>query len=340
MTRSTAPRPTRILFLVPLVAGLLILTGLLDASPAVARVPTPGDTGVLVGAVNPSIAFTPDPARQRRRSRVGSLSRTPVDTIGVVSMNAFQDLRPAQARQDALDLTRRSDVDLIGWQEAAGRIRVYRALARHGWSTQVFRNAGGEDAVSWRDATFTFSSSQVMRMHDGLGEGLTAHPFPSRWVTRVSLVDRASGHETTLLNTHVNQHIEVRTDDGFGGWTAGDNARLARRHLATMAPMWRGVTGRYVLGTGDYNFDYRADRRLRPAGGIADRFDAEAVSSYRALGGVAGLPTTHPPTHRYIDYVFSARATLNAGYTRFLDQRVLTGYHSDHRPLLVRLALY
>ena len=83
-----------------------------------------------------------------------------------------------------------------------------------------------------------------------------------------------TGLTVTLLNTHVNQHIE--TGDGFDD---NLNARFAKRHLAQLAGMWDIAQGDVVVGTGDYNFDNADDSAVRPAGGISRRFAGHATSS-------------------------------------------------------------
>ena len=79
-----------------------------------------------------------------------------------------------------------------------------------------------------------------------------------------------------------------------------------------------------------------------PGSGCAERpakaLASVARSSYDVLGGKDLLPT-HPPTGRFIDYVHAARSDLESGDLKFLSQRTLLGFNSDHRPLLVRIAL-
>lgn len=139
----------------------------------------------------------------------------------------------------------------------------------------------------------------------------------------------------TLLNTHLHHAIEQGQ-----GWRPGPNARGARKHLRILAEMWREAPGEVVLSTGDYNWDHRDDVAARPAGGIIDRFEGLATSSFAAL--------SHDylsPTHgtRWIDYVFLADQSRRAGdrgTAQLVRHWVPDGFSSDHRPLLTRLRLY
>ena len=64
------------------------------------------------------------------------------------------------------------------------------------------------------------------------------------------------------------------------------------------------MPGDLVVGTGDFNFDYRDDSRARPEGGISRTQQGHATSSYQVLGldgvrrrsGPAGSTTCGSPT--------------------------------------------
>jgi hypothetical protein len=101
---------------------------------------------------------------------------------------------------------------------------------------------------------------------------------------------------------------------------------------------WEHAPGRWVVGTGDYNVDARVDARLGLPRGPRDELGDLTVPSYARLG-IQGLPPTHPPTGRLIDYVHAKRADLSDGRMRFVSQRVLGNLWSDHNALLVRIEL-
>ncbi|MDN4173788.1 hypothetical protein QWY28_12575 [Nocardioides sp. SOB77] len=262
-------------------------------------------------------------------------------TIGVVSYNALRLLPLERARRDWDRLTARRDVDLIGWQESKSSAfrRLHPQYRSRGWQTWHWPDPDGPIslAVSWRTATFELLDVSFRRMHRGGHPRETTHPFPARWVVTAQLRHRGSGRTVTLLNTHVNQHIETgqRFEDNL-------NARRAKRHLATLARMWDTAPGPVVVGTGDYNFDFADDSRARPAGGITRAFRGRATSSYQALG-LRGLAPTR--NTRWIDYVHLADRSLRTrrdrgGTAQFARHAVLRGYASDHAPLLARVRLY
>jgi endonuclease/exonuclease/phosphatase family metal-dependent hydrolase len=266
-------------------------------------------------------------------------------TIGVVSYNALRHLPLERARRDWDRLTGRDDVDLIGWQESKSPAfrRLYPRYRARGWETWHWPDPDGPIslAVSWRTATFELLDVSFRRMHRGGYPRETTDPFPARWVVTAQLRHRATGRTVTLLNTHVNQHIE--TGERF---ERNLNAKRAKKHLATLARMWDTAPGSVVLGTGDYNFDFADDSRAKPAGGITRAFRGHATSTYQALG-LDGLRPTRKT--RWIDYVFVADRSLRragagarrgSGTAQIARHRVLGGYASDHAPLLARIRVY
>ena len=91
------------------------------------------------------------------------------------------------------------------------------------------------------------------------------------------------------------------------------------------------------MATGDLNVDYTADARVRADGFSADALHGLGIPSYAALP-MADLLPTHPGSGRYIDYVFLDRRTYGER-AAFVSHRVLTGYDSNHRPIVARIAL-
>ncbi|MBE7323967.1 hypothetical protein IEQ44_04800 [Nocardioides sp. Y6] len=280
-----------------------------------------------------------DPAAVVTPGPVPALPGRVVDTVGVASYNVQWRTPRARLRADRDRLTARRGLDLIGWQETnSSQFRELDARYRaRGWETWRWEGPREEGpaalALSWRTRTFELLDVDWVHV-DGARRGL-AEPHPPRWVVRARLRHRASGQTFTLLNTHLAHAIEQGE-----GWRPGPNARSARKHLRILARLWRSTPGDVLLSTGDYNFDHRDDSRARPAGGISDRFDGLATSSFAALGHEHVLPTH---TSRWIDYVFVADRSLregSAGAAQLVDHRVLEGFHSDHRPLVVRLRLY
>lgn len=257
------------------------------------------------------------------------------DVVGVVTMNQFRQLRPAEARADALALAARPGVDIIGWQEAYRTGGALSSLNDDRWASKRFPGTK-ELAISWRRSAFSLESSQTRLLVRGVGPWQGRDPFDDRYAVRLTLRHRASGQLLSVINTHLPQGAEDLARPGT--WRPTRNATRARMQLAGLTDVWDDAPGRWVVGTGDYNFDAIADSRVRAAGGPARTLAGTVVSSYAALG-FAGLEPTHPASGRYIDYVQVARADLNRGRARFLGQRTVSGLRSDHRPLLAWVAL-
>ncbi len=266
-----------------------------------------------------------------------------VETIlGVVSFNALQYQDLSHAAEDWERLASHPAVDLIGWQETKSPPfrKLYPQYRSRGWETWYWPDPDGpiQLAISWRTSLLELLDVSFEKVHLGGYPRETDSPFPARWVVVAQFRHRHTGHAVTLVNTHVNQHIETRS----GSFRDNLNARRAKQHLARLAGGWRSTPGDVVVGTGDYNFDHVSDVEAEPAGGITRTFRGLASSSYDVLGLDGLLPTRNG---RWIDYVFLADHTMRSrrnpgGVAQFQRHRVLSGYHSDHAPLLARMRLY
>lgn len=293
------------------------------------------DGVVPVAALTP---FTPDPA-PLVGDEAAPAAPQPVATVGVVTYNVNRGNVRETFLADAERLATDPDVDLVGWQEAFTHRPWLARLREHGWETAWFEPGAKELPVSWRADAFELLDAAQHQMHDAwMGK---RRRRPPRFVVRVCLRHRATGHRLTFLNTHVTSRIEDR--DHPGHWGHGRGVGPARRHLAQLAAMWDGVPGRYVVAAADLNFDHVHEARVRPAGGPSDAFAGRAVSSWEALGtdGVPGTSVVAKTRQPVIyDYVYVAARTLAAGRAAFAGHWVLDGFHSDHRPVLARVHLY
>jgi len=258
------------------------------------------------------------------------------DVIGVVSMNEFSTLSVSQARADAERVTSNAGVDVVGWQEAQHFGSVFASLRQRGWDTKSFPHGAKELAVSWRRSKFEYVSSSSRLVAWGVDQRTGRYPFGNRYIVRVTLRHRPTGRLLSVINTHLPHKAEDR--DHPGHWTTTSNAARARFQLERMRKEWEQAPGRWVVGTGDYNFDAVADRRVRLPKAPWSALAPVALSSYAVLGA-RGLRPTHPPTGRYIDYVHAAKADLRTGTLRFLGHRTITGLNTDHNALLARLVL-
>lgn len=258
--------------------------------------------------------------------------------IGVASFNQYVQLSDSAGLEDALDLTSRDGVTIVGWQEGFAAGPTYQALEDRGWATKRYVRTKGsrELAVSWRKDRFALVGSALHKLADGVAEGDGRYPFGTRYALRVTLRERASGELLSVINTHLPQRIENL--DVPGTWRTTKNALRAARQLDRLAEIWERAPGRWVIGTGDYNIAALADQRARNSGGVVAAYAGVARSSYSLLG-FRGLQPTHPYSGRFIDYVHLARSAVRQGRIELLGQRTPGGLNSDHRPLVVRLKL-
>ncbi len=300
------------------------------------------DTGHASGderdaQVSLSAASPPEvpPMRAKPPTRPGAVLERR-DEIGVLTMNQYRKLPVSQALADARTMASRSGVDVIGWQESQRFGRVFSALRGRGWATRRFPHGAKQLAVSWRRSKFAYVSASSRLVAYGVDQVSGRYPFGHRYIIRVTLRHRPTGRKLSVINTHLPQKIEDL--DRPGRWTTTSNAARARFQLERMRREWRQAPGRWVVGTGDYNFDARADARTGLPRAPAKVLAPVATASYAVLGGRDLLPT-HPPTGRHIDYVHAAKSDLKAGHIEFLEQRSFGNLHTDHRALLVRMAL-
>lgn len=335
-SRWAGPPP---LLLLATLVGFLVAP-LIDHDPAA----EPAAQGAIVSvaatprSVEPRIIRQPvQPSSQGGQASKGvkPLRLAPLD-VGVASMNMFRKLSSAHAAQDARRLTARPGVDVVGWQEAEDFGGVLHHLP--GFATKTFPYTGdnSELAISWRSSRFRLVAADQKRVAYGVSSAEGRYPFGNRLVAQVTLEDRETGRQLTVINVHLPQKIED-FDHRPGHWTDTINAFRARNQLQRLASIWGQAQGRWVIGTGDFNFDARADAANRPAGGPIRALRTTAVSSYEELG--LKVAPTYPENGRNIDYVWADKGDYRSGRIDFTGQWVLSGFHSDHRPLLTKMVL-
>ncbi|GAA4756880.1 hypothetical protein GCM10023350_48120 [Nocardioides endophyticus] len=337
--RLTWAGPPPLLLLVT-VLGLVIAPAVADdpptAKPAAASLSVSSRTGVAATprSVEPRIVRQVELlSRGGRTGGTVAPVRPAIDVVGVASLNVLQTQPVSSATADALRLTGRSDVDVVGWQEAQKIGGALHDLP--GWTTATFPENGGfsELAVSWRTKKFKFVAARVQDAIAGVGARAGRYPFGSRQIAVVTLEHRASGRRLTVLDAHLPPVIEDL--DRPGRWTATQNAEQARKQLRDLVQAWRSVGTRWVVGTGDFNFGVRADLKHRSPGGPVRTLGKVARSTYQVVG--TDVRPTYRSLDRSIDYVWVDRDNLRSDRIDVLGQRVLTGYNSDHRPLLAEL---
>ncbi len=156
----------------------------------------------------------------------------------------------------------------------------------------------------------------------------------ARYINLVRLRERATGRSLYVLNNHA-----VPTVQGRGGGPNDNHpARLALygQHMSGLTSLVSELKadGSLVFVTGDFNVNYRRDRVIKAPLFPYARLGALGVgASYEALGepalGTHGLGRGR--AGRLIDYVWYLRHDAVTPVA----QRVLSGYESDHRPLVV-----
>lgn len=266
---------------------------------------------------------------------VRQVSDLPRRVVGVATFNAYKQLTLGQTIADARTLAKTDGVDVIGWQEAYRMGQVRPALKKLGWRTEWSADGSDELAISWRTKKFAFVRADEERVTTGVAPP-QPYPVGPRHVLRVVLRDRTTGMRLSVITTHLPQAIEQENQPGR--WRDTVNADRARRQLDALGGIFDRSPGRWVLGTGDLNLDARAERRHRPKGGPTRALAGHAVSSYQKLG-VGDVSPTHPVTGRHIDYVYAGASDVRQDRVEFLGQRTIGDVRSDHRALLVRLAL-
>lgn len=265
----------------------------------------------------------------------------PLAELTVASYNIHRVQTLEAFTEEALRLTALPGVGIVGWQEAMDHRAAFPPLLERGWETAYFTGSK-ENPISWDSAVFEYVAAAQHQMHEAY-PGRSGVQRPGRWVSHVTLRHRATGFQVSVLNTHVASRGE--SWDELGTWRENATAPRVREHLLRLSQMWQNVPGRYVVGMGDLNIDARADAAKVMPGGPVERFARRAVSSWQALG-TDTIPKTldlpagpHRGTPLLYDYVFASARCVGAGWLRFVSQEALTGWNSDHTPLLVRFAL-
>ncbi len=266
--------------------------------------------------------------------------------IRISTYNVQHDLDASEAIRDVQELATRSDI--VALQEMSSGTR--RSGVRESLldcTMCPFEGYMPSDAVPggtpilYRWDRFRFEGSGTTQVSEATFVGAAgAGPatLRAKYINWVKLRERATGQSLYVLNNHA-----VPTVQGHGG---GPNrrfpARLAlyRQHMTGLATLVTELRadGSLVFITGDFNVNYRRDAVVQSAMFPYSRLAKVGVqASYQALGepalGTHVLSSGH--SLRLIDYVWFAQDT----HVTPVSQQVLTGYHSDHRPVVVSFHL-
>ncbi len=161
----------------------------------------------------------------------------------------------------------------------------------------------------------------------------------AKYVNGVHLRDRLTGRHVYVLNNHTVP--TVQTGDGSPNTRLPARLDIYRKHMQGLQQIVSGLrrTGAAVLVVGDLNVNYRSDRVSQPRLFPYARLREVGM---RASFEATGLPRrgTHVLRRsgnsvRLIDYVYVMRRRGSAP----LDNRIMGGFRSDHRPLVVTLLM-
>jgi endonuclease/exonuclease/phosphatase family metal-dependent hydrolase len=267
--------------------------------------------------------------------------KTPVtSTVRIATYNSAVGVRTNRAVADITRLAATADV--LALQEMASPARragVLSTLAD--CETCVFDAYAPQPAVLgstpilWNSVRFRLKASGTRQVSEDTFVG-RAGAGPStlraKYINYVLLRDRTTGVKFYVLNNHAVP--SVQGDGGRANREYPKRLELYRQHMEGLKALISELSApnRAVFVTGDLNVNYRRDRvaqdRLFPYYNLG-LLDVRA--SHDALGEPAIGTHSSGSGSRLIDYVSYQRHSAVVP----LDQQVLTGYSSDHRPLVV-----
>ena len=321
------PRTVRLPLLVPLVCGAVLATGMTGADTGA---PPHGDEELA------AVTVAAKPKKPKRAF------------IEVATLNTAATMSAKRAMKDIAALAA-TGPDVIALQEMGSgkrRSRTKERLVecegcRYGAYVPTPAVPGSTPILfRWSRFDLIGKGTQQVSERTYVGpRGAGPSTLRAKFVNWVQLKERRTGRQLVVLNNHA-----VPTVQAPGG---GPNRRqpkrlaLYRQHMNGLKSLVRAFkrTGAAVVVTGDLNVNYRKDKtvraRLFP---YANLGSVGIHSSYQVLGeptrGTHELP--NGTDTRLIDYV--AYSSAQRGI-KAVEQRVLRGYRSDHRPVVVKLRL-
>lgn len=269
----------------------------------------PGDLGVDIPA-EPVAITTQAPFR----ARVASWNTLAANSTGRI-VNGIDAIRASS--------------DVIGLQELnpeSRRSAVERALHRGGWAISDGNNSV---QIAWRASRYRALAQgsekvfDVERMEGGTA-GTSIGPKSVQWV---QLQDRQTSGVFFVVNHHLVPDI-----DRSGHPRPGAPKRIAlyQRQMAGMLSVVQKLrTYGPVAVTGDFNVAAKADAKVKdPRFPYVLMGRAGLLSNWQAVG----YPSRGTHGNRLIDYVW-----LTKSNGRFVDQRILGKYGSDHSAVVATI---
>jgi endonuclease/exonuclease/phosphatase family metal-dependent hydrolase len=268
--------------------------------------------------------------------------------LRIGTFNSLATLRPGAAASDIVGVVRKGRPHVLALQEMGSpdrRARVRRALVScRDCAFKAFVPSGAVAAstpILWRDRRLALvgSSSRQLTQAKRVGpRGAGPSVLRPRYVNIVHLRDRITGRHLYVLNNHAVP--TVQTGSGQPNPRAKGRLEIYRKHMRGLQEIVQRLrgTGAAVFVVGDLNVSYRSDRVARPrVFPYARMRDVGMRASYEATGlprrGTHVLRNGH--SLRLIDYVYYLKRRGSVP----IEQRIMGGFRSDHRPLVVTVDL-
>lgn len=251
------------------------------------------------------------------------------------SYNTLKDLGPSTAYSDLLALNR-TRLQIVGLQEAHNDNRdagFARLAADHGWSryrpkTGAFSD---ENTIIWRTDDFKLLDSGCI----GLGQySIPSALMPPRYLNWVKLTHRDSSRNLYFMDTHFDPFLD--NHDGHPRTAANLQARIQMHYgfIATIASKMRSFgASAPVFTAGDFNINLIDDAKVRYPkfpyaawGDVDTRSNWDSIKERPSYGTIGG--------NLYYDSIWATRPVH--WNVKPESDWILTGYHSDHKPVVVK----
>jgi endonuclease/exonuclease/phosphatase (EEP) superfamily protein YafD len=298
-------------------------------------------TAVLVVVL--SIASLAAPATSAAPDRTGRSGAAASSSVRIVTYNVGAKNSPARTMEDLAKIFS-TNPDIVALQEMSSPEKRRSVAERYvdcedcRWGAYMPGPAvPGETPVLFRSDRLKLLDARTVQLTEPtyVGQwGAGPATIRAKFVTWVRLLDLKSGRMVNILNNHTVPSVQDKS--GRPNHRSPARLKIYRKHLAGVKSLVRTFVEErrgLVFVTGDLNVNYRRDKVLSPPMfPYSSLGEVGLRASYEALG--------EPPigTHvlrsgnstRLIDYVYYRPGRTVEAY----EQRVLTGFASDHRPLL------
>lgn len=245
------------------------------------------------------------------------------EPVYIGSINLPHTMGNRRIRHDLMRFVQ-SNVEVFGTQEfwPPERQSLVNELLDRGWS--VFRPGSGhadENTIFWRTALFEKLDQFSLRMTDSLPADAPG-TAPARYLNGVKLRHRASNRIFWFMDTHYDV-LKL---------TLGNPARIYSETQQTAEHMQSKGQNLPVITVGDFNRDHGNDLKTRNPKYPYAKF--RSVGTYSNWSLIRHRPDRGTHGGAILDYVWFTKP--NDHGVKPVDHWILTGYYSDHRPVLVK----